>query len=106
MAFGCLLWDDQPQKKRYGFAIGRVEGNGKLRSQKHARHCVALGHSRVRNGDAMTQSGRAKPLAGHEAIQNLGVGQMQTSREKQRKPLEQSRLVRQVDVQLDIVNPQ
>ena len=82
MVFCCLFRNDQSEKKRNRFAIGRVEGNGKLRSYEHAGHCVALGHSCVRNRDPVAQSGRAQLLARHEAFQNLDVGEMHALRKE------------------------
>ena len=91
MAFGRLLRNDERQKDRHRFAIGRIEGNRQLRSHEHAGRGVALRHARVRNRDAVTQTRRAQLLACREALQNVRFREALTARKQQRRSVASSR---------------
>jgi len=106
MAFARLLGDDEPEKKRDGFVIGRVEWNGNFRASERSRCRVALRHTRMWNRDPMTQTRRAQLFACDQAIENLGTRKAVTSRKQEGDSFEQSQLVPHVEIQMDVLDTQ
>ena len=60
----------------------------------------------MRNRDAVTQPCRAQFLACYEAVQDLRFRKALAARKQRGDPLEQTRLVRHVDIQLDVIHTQ
>lgn len=98
MLFRRLLGDEKCEYQAHGLAVRGIERHRGGKADKSAQRVFQALDSTVRNGDALSETGRAKALPGKQAFIHNTAGDAVVVLEKQSQVLEQALFARYRDI--------
>ena len=99
---GRLFGDEQNKEQRYGFPVGRVEGDRRRQPKESAAGFLQPFYATVRNGDTLAKPSRTKLFAREKAIEDRASGYTLVVLEKQADLFENAFLTARVQIENDV----